>query len=250
MKLHPAIFLITLFGLSFTVTAQKKVDPNNQVWVGYMTSGKISERYSLWNDFHYVPESFGIIRTGFTRHLSTTAAVTAGYAYLWLSPKTGVTELNRNEHRPWGQLQLNLPVAETWSFTHRLRYDARFRENVSNGEITEGYTFNHRVRILLSIKKTIGNNPERKLTPYLSLSNETLLNFGNEVVTTFDQNRLSLSFGLQRKQIQYQIGYMNRFVQTGPSNYTLNRTLVFWVIQKFDFKKIVSKFGHHEPVHE
>lgn len=248
---RPLKTFIFLICLPLSLSAQiRSVERNNQYWIGYMTSTMISERYSIWNDFHLVPEGFAVVRTGLTRHMPKTS-VTAGYAYLWLPPGSGNVRLVRHEHRPWAQLQFNLPVAGPYSFIQRVRYDARFRQNVSNGEVLDGYAFNHRVRFLMSLKRTLGRTEGKTVIPYVALSNEVLLNFGREITNnTFDQNRLSLSLGVQTKKTQYQLGFMNRFVQSGPARFTTNNTVVLWVTQKFDIKKIVNKLSHPETVSE
>lgn len=241
-----AIALICAAGL---VNAQTRtVTHNNQYWVGYMTSTQLSEKYALWNDVHVVPEAFAIVRTGLTRTITENVAATGGYAYLWLPVKPGSESLQRHEHRPWAQLQFNMPLSKGWSFTQRVRYDARFRENVLDGEVIDGYTFNHRVRFLISIKKLLGN--AERARPYVGASNETLINFGKEVTSSFDQNRLSVFAGLQHRQVQYQVGLMNRYAQTGPSTFALNHTVVFWVIQKFDLRKILAGAHRHEITSE
>jgi Protein of unknown function (DUF2490) len=221
---------------------------SNQYWLGYMTSTRLSNKYSLWNDLHFVPEGFGIVRTGLTRSISDNVSVTGGYAYLWLPAKPGASKLERHEHRPWAQLQLNVPLQKDWSLIQRIRYDARFRENTSGGEITDGHSFVNRVRLLVSIKKLLGN--AEGVRPYAGVSNEILLNFGKEVTTnTFDQNRLSIFVGLQQRNTQYQLGLMNRFVQTSQSSFILNHTVVVWVIQKFDLTKMLDR-KHHDTTSE
>lgn len=238
------LFLLAICLSAPLAEAQEKTVQKNQVWIGYMTSTKISDKYSIWNDVHYVPESFAIVRTGLTRNVLNNGGITVGYAFLKL-PVSPETKLERNEHRPWAQVQLTAPLAAKWSVTQRIRYDARFRQRINDGELADGYTFNHRLRLLLSIRKNIGNCSARGVQPYLAVSNETLLNFGKEITyNTFDQNRASLSFGIQKKQIQYQLGFMNRFVQTGPARYSSNQTVVIWVIQKFDLTRLLA--GHKQ----
>jgi hypothetical protein len=247
-KLTVILFLLTLSGAA--QSPARDVHHNTQYWLGYMTSTMISDRYSWWNDFHLVPEGFAVVRTGLTRHLDKTS-VTGGYAYLWLPAGADKTALTRHEHRPWAQLQFNLPVSGPYSFVHRIRYDARFRENVAHGEIRDGYAFNHRVRFLVSVRRTLGKPEGRKMSPYVALADEVLLNFGKEITTnTFDQNRISLSFGVQGKKTQYQLGIMNRFVQAGPARYTSNHTLVLWITQRFDVKKMLHNREHPESVSE
>lgn len=239
-----SIVSLVLLWVTFSLTTfaqTRQVDKNNQYWIGYMTNTMLSDRYSWWNDFHLVPEGFGVARTGITRHF-TNVNVTGGYAFLWLPPGSGNTRLERHEHRPWGQIQFNLPVARNYSLVQRIRYDARFREKILNGEVMDGYNFNHRIRFLTSFKRTLGHNEQRQYVPYVVISDEVLFNFGKEITTnTFDQNRLSISLGMQSKTIQYQVGFMNRFVQVAPSKFTLNHTLVLWITHRFDLRKVLHK---------
>jgi hypothetical protein len=250
LKIRRTILIVPLILLATMLYGQGKTTvENNQLWLGYMTSTKISERYSIWNDFHYVREGFGILRTGLTRNYSN-HSITAGYAFAWLTPGGDNKSLNRHEHRPWMQVQFNLPVNQKTSFIQRVRYEARFRENVANGEVTDGYIFTNRVRFLVSLKRTIGKTEGKSTIPFVAVSDEVLLNFGENARNTFDQNRISLSVGIQQKNTQYQLGFMNRYVQVGDGKYVLNHTLTIWLTQKFDLRKIIAKLDHHETVSE
>ena len=223
---------------AFVASGQKKISHKDQLWVGYMTSARLSERYSLWNDVHIVPGSFAIARTGLTRTVFQGGSLTGGYAFLFLPGGSG-DQLKRREHRPWAQFQLALPAGVGWTMTQRIRYDARFKEDMSEGEPASQFRFNHRVRFLVTFRKDLTKWEREASTPYVAISNEVLLNFGKEITyNTFDQNRLSLSIGVQKEKTQYQLGIMNRFVQTGPSTYTLNHTLVLWLTQKFDLRNM------------
>ncbi len=234
-----ALLAITTIALMFhgfdSRSQQRTVQQNNQYWLGYMTSATLNGKYALWNDFHLVPEGFALVRTGLTRNF-TNASVTGGYAFLWL-PSGAANELKRHEHRPWGQVQFTVPTGRRTVFIQRIRYDARFRQNMTAGEPDDGFSLTHRVRALSILKYSFGRN-ENTLRPYVSLSDEILINFGNEVTyNTFDQNRLSIAVGVQAPRIQYQLGLMNRYVQTGPATFALNHTIVVWVTQKFDFRR-------------
>lgn len=91
-------FLLSCFCLQSQTTI-KKVAERNQLWLGWMTSGKISDKISLWNDFHYVPETFLVLRTGISYHVLPNFTVTGGYAYLNLPTISDDIKLNRTEHR-------------------------------------------------------------------------------------------------------------------------------------------------------
>jgi hypothetical protein len=234
-KLFAIGLFITLPLLSYS---QHETIHHDQIWVGYITTTDISKRYSLWNDVHIVPHSFSIMRTGLTRNISKHSTATAGYAFVWLPLEHN--ELKRHEHRPWGQLQLALPLSALFTMTQRIRYDARFKETINAGEIAEGYSFNHRIRYLISVRYNVCRG--EKLNPFVTVSNEILLNFGKGVTyNVFDQNRLSLAGGMQYGNTQYQLGFMNRLVQTSKYQYALNHTILLWITQKFDTKKALKK---------
>ncbi|MCC5928055.1 MAG: DUF2490 domain-containing protein [Cyclobacteriaceae bacterium] len=198
----------------------REVRSRPQGWIGYMTSTRISDNYSVWNDAHFVPGGFYVLRTGLTRHLSSQANITAGYAFLGL-PAGGVTkDLKRMEHRPWGQLVVSNALSPTWSNVTRIRYDARFRRNVEDGNLTHGYGFNHRLRFMASFRKML---PSLKISgdseTFVAFADEILVNFGRDVVfNAMDQNRVTITTGVQKERITWQIGYMNRFVQLASGN--------------------------------
>ncbi len=221
------------------VSAQKQTAHNNQYWFGYMTSAKLSDKYSLWNDAHFVPGAFAIVRTGLTRNIFGKGTLTGGYAYAKL-PFGSDNVLKRTEHRPWAQAYFASTPAQSWTLSQRIRYDARYRQRIEETGLSDGYLFNHRVRFLVSLRRNINKPRQGGDIYYAVLSNEILLNFGNQVIQTFDQNRISLGVGLERKKTQYQIGLMNRYVQRSASQYVQNHTLVVWVTQKLDFTRKVS----------
>jgi hypothetical protein len=233
------ISALVLISFPFVMTAQTKtVTTQQRVWLGYMTSIKLNDSYSVWNDFHYVPEGFFVARTGITRHF-TNFNLTGGYAFLLLPQSKLNLALTRQEHRPWGQVVFSFPLQNSYSLVQRIRYDGRFKQDVANDVLLDEYTFTNRIRFLTAVKKMIGSSGNKKWQPYVVVADEVLLNFGETVVSTFDQNRIQLSFGLQGKNIQYQVGYMSRFVQTTPTNYTHNHTVLLWITHKLTFK------GHH-----
>lgn len=227
-------FLLTgiLVQLFFKVQAQKSVEEQNQIWVGYMTSTRLSPRYSWWNDTHLVPNGFFVLRTGLTRNFQP-ASITAGYAYLLLPLSAENQSLKRKEHRPWAQIQATFPLPNGLSVSNRIRYDARFRQIVDDGELSNHYSFVNRLRFLISIRKAIRVPEEALWKPFVSLNEEILVNFGRQVsYNSFDQNRISLMVGASRGNMQIQAGYMSRFVQVAPQSFINNRTLVIWVTHR------------------
>ena len=223
--------------LSANTFAQRSVTSQAQSWFGYMTSTELTKRYSWWNDTHFVPNGFFILRTGLTFTLKQ-ASITAGYAHAWLPASSSNTDLIRNENRPWAQIQFTLPINTSLTFIQRTRYDARFIQNLSQGETIADYTFVNRIRFMGSLRNNFPALGNKNYKPFVALSDEVLFNFGENVSgNLFNQNRLYLTLGFQKDRIQYQIGYMNRLVLTGTDQYVQNHTLLIWVTQKFSLRK-------------
>jgi Protein of unknown function (DUF2490) len=245
------LWTIHLLLMSFVVSAQEKtVTENNQLWLGYISSTRINKHYSLWNDVHLVPEGFFVARTGITRQVKN-VGITAGYAFLRLPVSANKAQLHRKEHRPWAQVLVTHPVSTSVSFVSRVRFDARFKQDVDAEELLSTYGYVNRVRFLTGLRINVTSLKTDNSVPYFSLADEVLLNFGKAVTNnTFDQNRIQFSFGIQRKTIHYQMGYMNRFVQTGNARYTTNHTMFLWVIHKITLGKRNAKIGTQEISHD
>jgi hypothetical protein len=215
------------------------VDTRHQLWLGYMTQTRLSERYGWWNDAHLVPGSFYVLRTGLTYRWTERLHATLGYAYLGLALSSENRELKRPEHRPWGQMGYNQRFAQHWSFTARWRQDARFRRNVTNGQLAPGYGFANRSRLLVGLRRDF---PELGLgehaVPYATLGNEVLVEWTFSGAR-LDQNRVIVGIGLARRDVSLQLSYMNRYVQLAPgaaSRGVMNHTLVLWLFQNFDLR--------------
>ncbi len=235
------VSLFFIFLMTVPVWAQEKtVRQHQQVWFGYINTLVINNKFSLWNDLHYVPKGFFVARTGVTRQLES-VGITAGYGFLLLPKSASDMHLVRKEHRPWAQLIYSTPLSKSVTFVNRIRYDARFKQDVFNGELQPTYGFYNRVRFLAGLRVNLPFASTPKSVPFLAVFDEVLLNFGKEITAnTFDQNRIQVSLGVQRGKIQYQIGYMNRLVQTGNTQYVSNHTLLLWVIHKLKLRKAVE----------
>jgi hypothetical protein len=232
------------------IAQQKEVVNNNQVWLGYITSVTINTKYSLWNDFHFVPQSFFVARTGLTYHTKTTG-LTAGYGFLLLPVSAMQKQLMRKEHRPWAQFLRSSSLSKSISIIQRVRYDARFKQEVANSDLQPSFVFTNRIRFLVGLRATMPGASAQETYPFLAASNELLLNFGKNVNNgNFDQNRVQVSVGIQHKSMQYQVGYMNRFLQTGNARYTANHTILFWVVHKIKMRSATTASHNRDVSHD
>lgn len=244
------VFLFQWLQNSEAQQAQKEITHQQQYWLAYMTSARISDNLSIWNDFHYVPEAFGVLRTGLSMHLfNSKAIVTGGYAFLGLAAGSITTDLKRNEHRPWGQVVFANQLTPHLQLVQRIRYDARFRQTIEAGELIDNYDFNHRIRFLVSLRQRIPQWSNQYGTPFFGVTNETLVNFGDPIVyNSLDQFRTWATVGWQKNGLNFQMGYMSRFVQLPVGNkYVHNHHLLIWLTQSFDLRKDKSKAAPKEP---
>jgi hypothetical protein len=237
--LYGLLALVLLCGGAWAqAPSTKTIVDQEQGWVGIMTNGRLSEKWGLWNDFHYVPGAFGVVRTGLSYRILPEMTLTGGYAQLWLSAPAEAG-LPRAERRPWGQLVVNHKVSPRLFMANRIRYDMRYRQSLEQGLPAEGFDFNHRLRFLVSMRWPLKGYEIKGGTPFFNLSNEVLVNFGEQILTNhFDQNRLWATLGWQLGNLTLQSGYMLRYVQmAGLLQYQRNHTLLLWLTWNFDFRK-------------
>lgn len=220
-------------------TPEKEIFHQRQIWLGYMSQTRISDKVALWADAHFVPGAFYVFRLGLTYRLTDRLHVTAGYAYLGL-PVGGLTpDLKRTEHRPWAQGVYTARVIDHVKLIQRVRYDARFRRNVADGALAEGFGLTHRVRFMVGLRHNMEYLRTADVLPYVVLSNEALLNFGPSVVFNhLDQNRVSAAGGVSYRGFSVQLGYMNRFVQLPAGDrFVMNHTLILWAFHNLDLRR-------------
>jgi hypothetical protein len=244
--------LLWWLGLVPSLQAQEKqVVQSSQIWGGYISSIRISSKFSLWNDLHYVPESFFIMRHGLSVHLTDQITATGGYAWLNTAVAAQDNRLRRFEHRPWLQVMINLPIGEKYQISHRIRYDYRIRQAMLEGLPQEGeYIAYHRLRLMTSLRRPLVGQRLGNRIPYLTVGNELLVNFGKAITFNhFDQNRFWLMAGIQFSPLTIQFGYMHRFVQ-GASGYefAVYHTPVLWITHGINSKgRAVEKMLHRDP---
>jgi hypothetical protein len=119
----------------------------------------------------------------------------------------------------------------------RIRYDARFRQDVENGTLTDEFPLTNRIRFAVSARYNL-TKATTNWKPSINIGSEILLHFGRDVTfNTFDQFRINGTFGINKANITLQTGYMYRFVQTGISNYTGNHTLLCWITHRINLIK-------------
>ena len=235
-------FLFFLLGLK--TIAQEDFVYENQVWLGYTTDTKVSDRFSIWNDAHYVPKSFLILRTGATYRFKfsekVSGSTTLGFARLWLYSRIETTP-TKNEYRPWGQTTASFKI-RNFTITNRFRYDARFKQRIENNMLQDEFEFNWRWRYFLMASYPILKNSEKHTLWYAYTFNEILFDSGKIITNGFrlNQNRFTIGIGYQIKDIKIQVGYLN-MIKNPPveGNKIMANTAMLMVFHNFDFRKTI-----------
>jgi hypothetical protein len=228
------IFLLTnIFFIN--INAQIITSTSNRLWFGYITDTKINDTWSVWNDAHWVPDGFGIVRTGLSyKFKNTNIKTTLGYAFLLQYPAIDGGPF-RPEHRPWGQTVLT-HKNEKWSYLHRLRYEARYRRIIQGDDLQNEFNFNYRLRYLFQSRYFLPNFRDLDNKWFLMVSDEILINVGDEIKNNFrlDQNRVSLGGGLQLKKMTFQLAYMNQLIENSQIfEFRMNHNVQLLIFHNF-----------------
>jgi hypothetical protein len=202
-------------------------------WPAYMASWRFASKWGLWFDTHYNTESFLLFRGGLIYWFEDGPSITAGYTHGFLNAGDG--SLDRQELRPWAQVMFPFHLGEDWSFSQRVRIDYRFRQNVQNGEVTDGFGFTGRYRFQSTLTYWL---PKIQAVgqPFLQVADEVLVNLiGNTDDNILDQNRVSFMVGLKTPPFTFRIGYMNRFVPNILGSVSgFEHSFVLWVNHDID----------------
>jgi hypothetical protein len=235
-------YFIMVFG---TVQSQEKqYEIRNETWFGYFNQTRFSQKSGLWVDLHLrLTDNFGerlgqsLVRAGYVYYLSDQVRLTAGYGYI---TNFGLNDLpNINEHRPWQQIQW-FDKKSWYTQMQYLRLEERFREEVSDGELTGDYTFNYRVRYNFAMSIPLKGKEMAPKVPFIFVNNELHINFGEEIVYNyFDQNRLFAGIGYQfTNPLNAQVGYMYLFQQLASGNtYVHDHVIRLFIFHNLDFRQ-------------
>lgn len=233
--IYKILILCLLFSQGY---AQREISVGNETWWGIMTSAQISKRFALWNDAHTVDELFFIYRTGLTYHpVSDNFVTTAGYGFLKLRAPFSEGRLVRPEHRPWMQTIYRVPSAKKLSTGFRFRYDARFMRDLEQGELGDGFSFNHRWRFNNSLRYAWGNLPGINTRFTSTLLNEALFTTGPGPNGVRHEHRTHLLGQFSKGNFILSLGYMVRFLNSSPVSARINHGPVIWLTVNLNLMK-------------
>ncbi|MBL7859360.1 MAG: DUF2490 domain-containing protein [Cyclobacteriaceae bacterium] len=233
-----------LFMVDSALSQTKEFENREMTWLGYFNQTRFTNKSGLWVDLHlrlndqFVNEVHATLaRVGYIYYFTDQARLTVGYAH-----QTQYGHENNptvQEHRPWQQIQW-FEKKSWFTMMQWIRLEERFREEVSNGQVTGDYTFNYRIRYNMSFSIPLTQKQMGPKTPFIFMNNEVFINFGKNIVNNyFDQNRAFVGLGYQFTQhLNAHLGYMYIFQQLPAGNEYINTHAIrLFVFHNLDFRK-------------
>lgn len=227
------------------------VQTNYETWYGLMTSSRLSNRFSWWNDFHHVNNLFWIARTGITYHNKPDNIVaTLGYGGLGLGAPWSDGSLIRREQRPWGQVVYRFEPVGRWSISVRYRGDARFIQDLDreSQQLLSTHSFNFRHRFNAGLRYSLGKLMGENTLSSLSFLNETLINTGPGPNGFPWEHRTHVIFGVRQNSVTYSLGYIFRYIQVNDQRAMFNHGLVLWLSLQLKTPKVLRRTFKELPM--
>lgn len=228
MKFYYSVFVFFFFFYFFKVNAQsitKQQIRDDYTWVSINSNWYLSPKYFLVGDVHvkendfFASNSFYFGRIGLGYQINGKVNCSFGLGKLILNNSTEAVNSKNVENRIHQQITLNSKLGK-FGLLQRFRNEFRWQTKYINNEKIGGTKFSDRIRYLLSLNHPLFKNPK---LPQIILSNELMLQFGNDFPNNFfDQDRVFI--GVKQnvtKSLSYDFGYMYTYQYKASSN-TIN----------------------------
>jgi len=214
--------------LSSSLHAQKNVETQNLLWLGYHLKIKLNENWRIrqeieertywfpWRQHQY------LLRTNLEWRFAKDWNLAVGGAYFVNTLPQDPIKVkidNQSELRPQFELANKQVLSSKWNLLHRYWTEFRFFESLEQG----GFKFeNIRVRYRLELHY----KPTSEIT--LKAFDEIFLNVGNKIVqNVFDQNRYGASIQyMPFPKLGLELGYINLFQQRKSGIDFYNRNIL------------------------
>jgi hypothetical protein len=222
--------------------ASRVKDPNQNAWLMYFGSHRLSEKVGLHTEAQIRrarvfsdPQQL-LFRTGINYFPAENAMLTLGYAFVDTHPYGDFPAAAVfPEHRLYQQLQLS-GAAGIFRFTHRYRLEQRWVHFPN----TDGPTYLHRARYMFRAVLPLQGPTVDDKEFYLAAYDEIFVGFGRQMGQNFfDQNRLFGAIGYRfSPKAQIEVGYLNQIVQQRNGRvFEHNHTLQAALYYNLDFRR-------------
>lgn len=214
---------------------------NHNLWLNYVGdhpfSGspwgvhlEVQNRLSDWGrDWQQL-----LIRPGINYQFSPNLSASLGYGFVRTHPYGELPAAHRfDESRIWEQL-LYKQEAGGLKWTHRLRLEQRWIEELKKDGSHSGWRDEQRFRYMLRTEVPL--TADKRF--YVPVWNEVFLNFGPNIAGNhFDQNRAFLGVGYQvAKSVRLETGILEQSLhKRGGKNWENNHTISVWLSSNLPF---------------
>lgn len=236
------VFSCWLSAHSVTAQNERIKDVNTSGWYQYNGDHYVAPRWSVHTNLQH--RRYQLVRKnqqfagriGLNYHLSRWVRLSAGYQYAYSYPYGGYPAAdNVFEHRLYQQLVLK--GAEGWvTLTHRYWLEQRWITLPGATDATYTNRFRYRLQAVVPlVGKTVAAG-----TPYLTASDEIMVNFGRQVARNiFDQNRAYLALGYKfSAATALEAGYLHQLsAQRNGRIFEYNNILQVSYTYNLDFRK-------------
>lgn len=240
MKKNKSRFSVLLLVVFSSVIFAQDVTHNQANWFAYVGQYNVSKKwgYHIEAQFRLDDElnrsNQNLFRLGGFYNLNERTKFTIGYGLI----NTLNSNLNDyfNEDRIWEQFQYNHKWKQNTN-TNRFRLEQRFVDKLAlvDGSVRKSETnYQNRLRYLNRNLFHIMDFKSGNEELYLVVQDEVFLNLGtNKVNNKFlDQNRFLIGFGINyKKSIQFEVAYMNHFINPNVNNDIMNHTFSLTLLQ-------------------
>lgn len=226
-KIFLLCILLQSIGFVAGAQTQKHTEHLQQIWLGYFSQIRFSDKIGLWTDLNLRTKddfvnnfSVSIVRIGLTYYVTTDTKLTAGYAWVNFFPGDNHKNISQPEHRPWQQIQWHTKYGKQ-RMMQWIRLEERYRHKILNNDaLADGYNFNFKLRYNLWYEVPLSKKGIVPGVLSFIVNDEVHINFGKQIVNNyFDQNRFFTGLKLQTgKSANLQFGYLNVFQQLAEGN--------------------------------
>ncbi|MBZ5856304.1 DUF2490 domain-containing protein [Flavihumibacter profundi] len=201
-------------------------ESNTIAWFQLNTELQFNKKWGLHIDLNsrrvdFVQDNMQtLFRTGLNFRPSEKILLRAGIANAHNTPY-GTYPINKYG-KPFDEIRLFQMVGLAdkigpVELNHRFMLEQRWLEKYSKPELDkpDGYTYLNRLRYLLRLQMPFKKNAKQQKYPYLTMYDEVMICFGNEVnANIFDQNRFAILAGFRFNSVaRIEAGYLNQILQ-------------------------------------
>lgn len=256
LKRFRILFLLVAFPMLFgQVSAQSAssriVDNSFNGWYFYVGSYRLSERWGLYNEFHFRRANVitdwqqFLFRPAVEFFAGDGVTLSAGYTYISSWPYgEQPLPIRIPENNVWEQVLLTHKAGKV-NIAHRLRQEHRWSGNAVLNDQSEweldGSTFKNRFRYRITLNIPLAElNAEKETSLFLVLFDEAWVNqFDDLMPRSFDQNWIYGALGWKfNRNMNVQAGMLHQWIAKSDGvRYESNPCLQLGLFWSPDFRK-------------